>query len=283
MVATVEQLAALVRGRLVGDGSVSIRSARPVGEAGPGDITFIENERYARLLRGSPASAAIVGPHFSRRAARDAKIWPSSRSTTRSSAFLAVRTHLIGPSTIPRWTGVHPQASVAPTARIGAGCRRSIPFAYVGEDAEIGDGTTLHPGRRDRRRVPDRDGVHHPSQRRALSRGGPGRPRRDPCRDGARRRRLRIPPWPTARMSRSRTRAGSRSADDVEIGVELHDRPRDLRGHADRRGHQDRQPGHDRPQQPDRPPQPALRPGRHRRKLQDRRLRGHGRPGGDQG
>ena len=68
MVATVEQLAALVRGRLVGDGSVPIHSARPVGEAGPGDITFIENERYAKLLRTSPASAAIVGPHFNRHA-----------------------------------------------------------------------------------------------------------------------------------------------------------------------------------------------------------------------
>ena len=66
VVATVEQLAALVRGRLVGDGSVPIHSARPVGEAGPGDITFIENERYAKMLRTSPASAAIVGPHFKR-------------------------------------------------------------------------------------------------------------------------------------------------------------------------------------------------------------------------
>ena len=62
--ATVEQLAALVRGRLEGDGSVPINSARPVGEAGPGDITFIESERYAKLLKASPASAAIVGPHF---------------------------------------------------------------------------------------------------------------------------------------------------------------------------------------------------------------------------
>ena len=51
MVATVEQLAELVHGRLVGDGSVSIRSARPVAEAGPGDITFIENDRFAKLLR----------------------------------------------------------------------------------------------------------------------------------------------------------------------------------------------------------------------------------------
>src|SRR6516162_5942169 len=65
VVATVGQLAELVRGRLVGDGSVAISSARPVGEAGPGDITFIENERFVKQLRSSPASAALVGPHFS--------------------------------------------------------------------------------------------------------------------------------------------------------------------------------------------------------------------------
>ena len=70
VVATVEQLAELVHGRLVGDGSVSIRSARPVGEAGPGDITFIENDRFAKLLRSSPASAAIVGPTFQSRPKR---------------------------------------------------------------------------------------------------------------------------------------------------------------------------------------------------------------------
>src|SRR6185312_5333404 len=64
LVATVEELAALVRGRLVGDGNVPIRSARPVAEAGPGDITFIDDDRYAKLLRASPAAAAIVGPHF---------------------------------------------------------------------------------------------------------------------------------------------------------------------------------------------------------------------------
>src|SRR3954447_22754135 len=69
--ATVEQLAALVRGRLVGDGNVAIQSARPVAEAGPGDITFIDDERYAKNLRTSQASAAIVGPHFRKFAPAD--------------------------------------------------------------------------------------------------------------------------------------------------------------------------------------------------------------------
>jgi UDP-3-O-[3-hydroxymyristoyl] glucosamine N-acyltransferase len=142
MVATLEQLAALVRGRVVGDGSVPIRAARPVGEAGPGDITFIENDRYAKKLLASPASAAIVGPHF-KQATTPSEL-PVIEVDDPISAFLAVRKHLSGDAR-PRWTGIHPQAYVAPTARIGLGVA-IYPFAYVGEDAEIGDGCTLHPG-----------------------------------------------------------------------------------------------------------------------------------------
>jgi UDP-3-O-[3-hydroxymyristoyl] glucosamine N-acyltransferase len=60
------------------------------------------------------------------------------------SAFLAVRTHLRGEAR-PRWTGVHPQAWVAPSARLGKDVA-IYPFAYVGDEALIGDGCTLHPG-----------------------------------------------------------------------------------------------------------------------------------------
>ncbi len=144
MTATVEQLAALVHGRLVGDGTVSIRSARPVAEAGPGDITFIDDERYAKMLRTSPASAAIVGPHFKRFTADREKELPVIEVDDPRSAFVAVRTMLKGGDK-PRWTGVHPQAFVAPTARIGPGVA-VYPFAYVGDEAEIGEGSTLKPG-----------------------------------------------------------------------------------------------------------------------------------------
>jgi UDP-3-O-[3-hydroxymyristoyl] glucosamine N-acyltransferase len=140
----VEQLAELVQGRLVGDGRVSIRSARPVAEAGPGDITFIESERFIKLLRKSPASAAIVGPHLSAGLREMDEGLAVIEVDDPISAFVAVRTHLIG-APKPRWTGIHPQACVARSARIGQ--RVAIyPFAYVGDDATIGDGTTLHPG-----------------------------------------------------------------------------------------------------------------------------------------
>ncbi|HEV3167024.1 MAG TPA: LpxD N-terminal domain-containing protein, partial [Isosphaeraceae bacterium] len=116
MVATVEQLAVLVRGRLVGDGTISIHSARPVGEAGPGDITFIEDERNAKHLRASAASAAIVGPHFKMSAPE--RELPIIEVDDPLTAFVAVRSHLSGHRR-PRWTGIHPQAWVAPSAQIG--------------------------------------------------------------------------------------------------------------------------------------------------------------------
>jgi UDP-3-O-[3-hydroxymyristoyl] glucosamine N-acyltransferase len=144
VVATVEQLAALVRGRLVGNGSVPIRSARPVGEAGPGDITFIENERFAKLLRDSPASAAIVGPHFTVVPPDGSQDLAVIEVDDPMAAFLAVRSHLNGAPS-PRWTGVHTQAWVAPTARLGQDVAIH-PFVSVGDDAVIGDGTTLYPG-----------------------------------------------------------------------------------------------------------------------------------------
>ncbi len=150
MAVTVQELAALVRGRLIGDGSVAIRAARPVGEAGPGDITFVDDERYTKALRASTAAAAIVGPHFrapappGAPATTDGPALPMIEVDDPRAAFLAVRS-LLTADARPRWSGIHAQAYVAPTATIGEGVA-VYPFAYVGDDAVIGDGCTIRPG-----------------------------------------------------------------------------------------------------------------------------------------
>jgi UDP-3-O-[3-hydroxymyristoyl] glucosamine N-acyltransferase len=142
--ATVEQLAALVRGRLVGDGTVAIHSARPVSEAGPGDITFIESDRYAKLLRTSPASAALVGPHFRTSSPVIKDDLAVIEVDDPISAFVTIRQHLSGEQKT-RWSGIHSHACVASTAKIGENVA-IYPFVYVGDEAEIGEGTTLFPG-----------------------------------------------------------------------------------------------------------------------------------------
>jgi UDP-3-O-[3-hydroxymyristoyl] glucosamine N-acyltransferase len=144
VVATLEQLATLVRGKLVGDGSLPIRSARPVRDAGPGDITFVESERFVKDLRTSPASAAIVGPHFDLGRSDVGTDLAVIEVEDPMLAFLTVHAHL-RENQKPRWTGIHPQAVVAPTVQIGKDVA-IYPFVFIGDGAVIGDGTTLHPG-----------------------------------------------------------------------------------------------------------------------------------------
>ena len=144
MVATVKELAALVRGRLIGDGGVAIRAARPVGEAGPGDITFIEDDRFAKQLRASPASAAIVGPHFKPSGLDDDAAKAFIEVDDPLSSFIAVRTHLHGRGS-KRQVGIHPSAQIAESAEIGPNVT-VYPFVYVGEDSVVEEGCTLYPG-----------------------------------------------------------------------------------------------------------------------------------------
>ena len=57
---TIRQLAALVQGQVHGDGDRLIAAARPLTEAGAGDVTFIENDKHLRFLLGCKASAIVL-------------------------------------------------------------------------------------------------------------------------------------------------------------------------------------------------------------------------------
>lgn len=57
---TLAQLAKLVKGRVIGDPEVQITGIAGLEEAGPGDITFLGNPRYAHLARTTGASALLA-------------------------------------------------------------------------------------------------------------------------------------------------------------------------------------------------------------------------------
>ncbi len=142
MLTTLEDLAALVGGRLVGDGAVVIAAAHPVERAGPDAITFIEEEKHLRTLLEGQAAAALVSKALASHLTGANVSWVEVDDPL--IAFLAVRAHL-GAVARPRWTGIHPLAHVSPTATIGDDVAIH-PFACVGDGAEIGAGCTIHPG-----------------------------------------------------------------------------------------------------------------------------------------
>jgi UDP-3-O-[3-hydroxymyristoyl] glucosamine N-acyltransferase len=154
MSSTVRQLADLVGGRVEGDGEIIIESARPLRDAGPGAITFVDHERHRAELGSSGAAAAVVSidtPHFKMALIRVAD--PRA-------AFTKIAQHLHARPPLPVH-GIDPLASVNATARIGAeasveafaaigagtviGSRcRIASGAVIGRDCRLGDDVTLH-------------------------------------------------------------------------------------------------------------------------------------------
>ena len=162
---TVNDLAVLVGGQVHGDGAQLIHAARPVPEAGPEDLTFIENERNARLLKTCRAAAVVAPANLAGRIPEftngDRGAFTVVEVKDALTAFVAIVQQLHGlPEPAPH--GVDPRAFIHPTAVIGAdasifpfvsvgegaviGARcRLLSGAVVGRNCRLGDDVTLHP------------------------------------------------------------------------------------------------------------------------------------------
>lgn len=128
------ELAARLGCALRGDGEVEVVRVAGIEDSGPGDLTFLANPRYARRLAATRASAIIVSPET------DTPL-PSLLSANPYLAF-ARAVELLHPGDRPR-PGVHPLASVDPTAELGDGVHVG-PLAVVGARARVGPGSVLH-------------------------------------------------------------------------------------------------------------------------------------------
>jgi UDP-3-O-[3-hydroxymyristoyl] glucosamine N-acyltransferase len=122
--------------RLEGDDSLEIRGVAGIEHAGPGQITFVANPRYAAVARKTRASAVVVSPDF-----------PELQTATLRDpnpylVFARAIELFYKPPDYP--PGIHSTASIHPSARIG---KKASIAAYVVVDADvrIGDHCTLLP------------------------------------------------------------------------------------------------------------------------------------------
>jgi UDP-3-O-[3-hydroxymyristoyl] glucosamine N-acyltransferase len=135
---TVRQLAELVQGQVHGDGDLVITAARSLGEAQPGDITFIENDKHASQLPQCRASAVVVPLTV------PANGLAQIRVADPLVAFVAIVRLLHGrPESAP--PGIDARASIHPTAQVGPD-GNLFPFAVVGEGSVLGARCQIHSG-----------------------------------------------------------------------------------------------------------------------------------------
>ncbi len=133
---TLHELAERLGCRLEGDGAIEVSGVAGLDQAQPGQVTFLANPKYHSALSGTRASAVFLrenGPAA-----------PCAVLRTRDPYLAFARAvGLFAPAWRPA-TGVHPMASVADTALVGASVSIG-PFVAVGDGARIGDGTVVFP------------------------------------------------------------------------------------------------------------------------------------------
>lgn len=128
------------------DSARVIRALAPVDRAGPHDLTFLDNVKYAPGLRTSRAGACLISERF----VADA---PASLAllVTRDPyrAFVAAAQALfpdsMRPTSLFAAEGVAPGAYIHPAARIESGATID-PGAVIGPNVEIGSGTVVGAG-----------------------------------------------------------------------------------------------------------------------------------------
>jgi UDP-3-O-[3-hydroxymyristoyl] glucosamine N-acyltransferase len=135
---TLTELARHVGGRVCGDGDTVIRAAATLEQARKGDITFLVNRKYERLVHTTQASAVIAGEELP-----DATV-PVLVADDPYYAFTQILVLLYGHRRHTK-TGISPRAAIAETAAIGKDCHVH-EFASIADHAKVGDACVIYPG-----------------------------------------------------------------------------------------------------------------------------------------
>ena len=133
---TLRELADRLGCELKGDGAIEITGVAGMEQAGPSELTFLANPKYAPKVKHSRAAAILISNPLTRNPP------VSLVSANPYHDFARALALFYQPPRPP--AGIHPLASIASTARIGEGASIG-PFAVVGEHVAIGRNAVLHP------------------------------------------------------------------------------------------------------------------------------------------
>jgi UDP-3-O-[3-hydroxymyristoyl] glucosamine N-acyltransferase len=132
-----DEIAELVGGELSGDGAVEVSDIKDIKEAGPGDLAFILNPKFASMMEGSRAACIVVPPEV-----RSSGV-TIIKTKNPSLAFCKIVDNLM-PGRIPHPKGIHPTAVVGERVSLGKNVGLG-PYVVIQDDAVIGDNTVIYP------------------------------------------------------------------------------------------------------------------------------------------
>ena len=137
---TLAELATRLGCHLEGDGTIEVTRVAAVGDAGPGDVTFVTNAKYAGRLATTRASAVILA------ASSDASPGVAPCAVLRARRpYVAVAEAVAALTPPPRPApGISSLASIDPSAEIAAGVSIGA-FVAIGPRVRVGAHTAIYP------------------------------------------------------------------------------------------------------------------------------------------
>lgn len=137
---TLEDVARKVNGELLGESSDLISSVSGLREARPGQLSFLSNAKYRKLLKETAATVVLVSQEWTEEISNTCLI----RVENPDKAFAEV-TKLFLPPPVSYEPGIHSTAVIAESARVGENVHIG-PHVVIEDGAEIGDDCVLLAG-----------------------------------------------------------------------------------------------------------------------------------------
>jgi len=136
---TVREIAEKVGGRLEGDGDIVVSGMASLEDAGPADVSFLANQKYASFVADTRAATVVVNENW-----KGASKCPVIRVKNADAAFAMVASILAPPPFVPA-PGIHSTAVIAPDAKLGKNVIIG-PYCVIEKGVKVGDGTILFAG-----------------------------------------------------------------------------------------------------------------------------------------
>lgn len=156
---TASQIAALVNGKVEGDGNVAVSTFAKIEEGHPGAISFLSNPKYTHFIYDTKSSIVLVKDDFVPEKPLNTTIIKVADPYATVAMLLEMVTKMTQPQhvgieqpsyiaegvTIPEDAYVGAFAYIGKGAVIGKGAK-IFPQSYVGEGVTIGENTVIYPG-----------------------------------------------------------------------------------------------------------------------------------------
>lgn len=139
---SVEQIAGILNGEIVGDSNVSVTGLSRIEEGQPGTLSFLANPKYEEYIYSTGASVVIVNKTFEPRQEIPASctlVKVEDAYACFAKLLEAYNQFRVKQPKIEQPSFISDSASVGENLYLGA-------FAYLGEDVVIGSDVKIYPG-----------------------------------------------------------------------------------------------------------------------------------------